>query len=670
MFLPIGLNLEGRSCLIVGGGSIAAHKAHILRAHGARLRVVAQAFNQDEIWQDQGIACLCAAYTAAHLEDAQFVIAATNAATVNEEIVRDCRASHRLVQRVDKPSDCDWILSATIRRGAFTAAFSTDGLFPALTARIRKSAEHIFGDDLARLCEEARTLRMADEKAAGDMHARNLSLQQLAQQLDEHWYLHHEDKRTAGEFGKVYLVGAGPGDPGLITVKGVACLRKATVVVHDALANPQLLDLHCAGALRIDVSKRKGRCMHMQPEINQILVEWAKKGHTVVRLKGGDPMIFGRGGEEARTLMAEGIDFEIVPGVSSLSAVPAYAGIPITDREYSAASVGFYSLHRRAGAGLEDEEWRRIADGPETLVLFMGMTLLAQAVDKLKQYGRPGSTPIALISQGTLHEQQQIVATLDSILAHEELAKLPGPGLIVIGNVVNARDKMQWFKPNHQATTFSIAQAEPAKAREILLVRHAEVAPENQGRYLGVTDAPLSEHGLKQAAALASVASLQDAQMVFSSPMLRVRQTLSAAMPAINHPVTIDDLHEINFGTWENHTFADVATHDPAHANEWIKLHGGFAFPQGESIEGFQQRVAHAAEELMQHAAKLPEGAKVAIFAHGVTLRFLLAYWIGLPLQTLFSIDVAYASVTTLRLYGKRGILQCLNNTTHLQGIQ
>jgi uroporphyrin-III C-methyltransferase/precorrin-2 dehydrogenase/sirohydrochlorin ferrochelatase len=235
-------------------------------------------------------------------------------------------------------------------------------------------------------------------------------------------------------------------------VKGAECLRSATVVIHDALANSELLDMYCSGALRLDVSKRKGMCLHMQPEINQMLIGWARRGHTVIRLKGGDPMIFGRGGEEARALSAAGISFEIVPGVSSLSAVPAYAGIPVTDREYDAASVGVYSLHRRSGTGfgLSEEQWRKMAEGPETLVLFMGMTVLSEAVEKLRFYGREGSTPIALIVQGTLPDQREVVATLDTILQREELKESHGPGLIVIGNVVRAKSSMGWFRPQER----------------------------------------------------------------------------------------------------------------------------------------------------------------------------------------------------------------------------
>ncbi len=239
-------------------------------------------------------------------------------------------------------------------------------------------------------------------------------------------------------------MGAGPGDPGLITVKAVQCLRAATVVIHDALANPILLDMYCPGTRRLDVSKRKGLHNHMQPEINEMMIECAREGDIVVRLKGGDPMIFGRVGEEGRALAAAGVPFEIVPGISSLASVPAYAGIPITDREFGGHSVGIYSLHLRNGKGLSQEQWRKMANGPDTLVLFMGMTILGEAVDNLVSNGLPGSTPIALITQGTTDHQREIFSTLETSVETIAGMTLEGPGLIVIGDVVKAAATMDW----------------------------------------------------------------------------------------------------------------------------------------------------------------------------------------------------------------------------------
>ncbi len=669
MFLPIGLKVDGKLCLLVGGGTIAARKCQTLLAYGARVRVVAQAFNDDPAWSHDRVERIQSSYQAKYLEDVSLVIAATSDPHTNQLIVQDSHAANKLVLCVDSPEECDWIMSATLRRGAFTVSFGTDGVFPALAARLKRDSSAIFGEDLARLCEDARRLRQNVQQTERDRLLRKTSLRDLADSLDEFRYLDGARNRSTNKpIGKVYLVGAGPGDVGLITVKGAECLRAATVVIHDALANNELLDLYCGGALRIDVSKRKGMCLHMQPEINQMLIDWARRGHTVVRLKGGDPMIFGRGGEEARALAAAGIGFEIVPGVSSLSAVPAYAGIPVTDREYGAASVGIYSLHRRSGIGLSEEQWKRIAEGPETLVLFMGMSLLAVAVEKLRQYGRDGSTPIALISQGTMAGQREVVATLETICECGELNELPGPGLIVVGNVVQAKSRMDWFHPHEQVCkelpcAGSAHQLE--RTLEIVLVRHAEVEAPYQGRYIGSTDAPLSEQGMRQASALQP---LQEPGKVFASPLLRVHQTVAAARPD-DACAWLDDLREIRFGDWENRTFSEVLENDPVNADRWARLDGSFAFPEGESREAFQQRIARAAETILTQARADEEQGRIFIFAHGVAIRFLIVHWLGLPIHAVSSLAVSYASVSTIRIRGDRGVLMKLNGTEHLRNL-
>lgn len=250
----------------------------------------------------------------------------------------------------------------------------------------------------------------------------------------------------AEDVGKVYLVGAGPGDPGLITVKGADCLRTADVVLYDAIANPLLLAMYAPHAEHIDASKRKGHCAMAQQETIQTLIELARAGRTVVRLKGGDPCIFGRGGEEARALFQAGVPFEIVPGVSSVSAVPAYAGIPITDRDF-ASSFGVYSLHKRGGLGLSDAEWRAIAQGPDTLVLLMGQTVMDEISAKLIEFGRPATMPAALVTQGTTTRQRRVVATLANLAAEASGLPKDGPGLIVVGDVVRAIPLMDWFVP-------------------------------------------------------------------------------------------------------------------------------------------------------------------------------------------------------------------------------
>ena len=252
----------------------------------------------------------------------------------------------------------------------------------------------------------------------------------------------YTDSFEARSSGTVYLVGAGPGDPGLLTLRGLECLQKADVVVHDRLANHQLL-AYAALAELIDVGKQPDHHPVPQAQINAILVEEAQKGKSVVRLKGGDPFVFGRGGEEAQALAEAGIPFEIVPGVTSAIAVPAYAGIPVTQRGV-ACSVAFITGHC-AGVKPLDLNWQALA-GIDTLVFLMGVHNLPTIVTSLVEVGRSSETPVALIEQGTLPEQKVVTGSLADIL--ERAVEIKPPAIIIVGEVVDLGSTLDWYRPN------------------------------------------------------------------------------------------------------------------------------------------------------------------------------------------------------------------------------
>ena len=243
--------------------------------------------------------------------------------------------------------------------------------------------------------------------------------------------------------GKVYLVGAGPGDPGLITVRALQLLRRAEVIVYDQLVNPALLEEAPSSAERIFVGKQAGRHCIAQGEINEVLIHYARLEHQVVRLKGGDPFVFGRGGEEAEALADAGIPFEIVPGVSSAVAVPAYAGIPLTHRKF-ASSFAVVTGHE-ARKAQDAVDWAKLATAVDTLVILMGLSNLSIIAAKLLAHGRAPETPAAVIRRGTTEEQETIFGTLADIV--EKSALLEPPALIVVGDVVSLADKLQWFDP-------------------------------------------------------------------------------------------------------------------------------------------------------------------------------------------------------------------------------
>jgi uroporphyrinogen III methyltransferase / synthase len=250
--------------------------------------------------------------------------------------------------------------------------------------------------------------------------------------------------------GTVYLIGAGPGDPGLLTVRGLELLRRAQIIVFDQLVNPVLLEEASDGAVKIFAGKRAGRHCIAQSEINQSLIDHARLGYEVVRLKGGDPFVFGRGGEEAEALAAAGVPFEIVPGVSSAVAVPAYAGIPLTHRNYSssfAVVTGHKAQKQQAAV-----EWAKLAAAVDTLVILMGLKNLAQITAELLSHGLAPETRIAVISRGTTDDQETITGTIADIV--DKTRSMESPAVIVIGRVVELRHRLNWF-----ATRFNRSEA-------------------------------------------------------------------------------------------------------------------------------------------------------------------------------------------------------------------
>jgi len=244
--------------------------------------------------------------------------------------------------------------------------------------------------------------------------------------------------------GKVYLVGAGPGDPGLLTVKGLDCLKQADVVIYDRLLDDSLLGAACPDAEKIYVGKAAKCHIREQGEINQLLVKKATEGKVVVRLKGGDPFVLGRGGEEAEALAMNHVPFEVVPGVSSALAVPAYAGIPVTHRRV-ASSLAVITGHEAASKGKSSIAWDKLATGADTLVFLMGMGNLAPIVERLIENGRAPSTPVALIRDGTTPKQQTLVGTLEDIVAQTEQSGFQPPAVIIVGEVVRLRERLRWF---------------------------------------------------------------------------------------------------------------------------------------------------------------------------------------------------------------------------------
>ncbi len=265
--------------------------------------------------------------------------------------------------------------------------------------------------------------------------------------MSMHDLSHRPVEHTHSSVGKIYLVGAGPGDPDLITVKGLKVLRTADVVIYDNLVNPMLLRETKPDTLKIYVGKRAGQHTLKQKEINKLLVHYASEGKIVVRLKGGDPFVFGRGGEEAEELVEHGIPWEMVPGITSAIAVPAYAGIPVTHRDYAAA---FTVITGHEAASKEDGisfDWEALAHLNGTIIILMGMSNLPIIARQLISYGRAANTPVAVVRCGSTSEQQSVIGTLENIAEQIQQAGITSPAVIVIGDVVHLHHTLQWFQP-------------------------------------------------------------------------------------------------------------------------------------------------------------------------------------------------------------------------------
>jgi uroporphyrinogen III methyltransferase/synthase len=269
--------------------------------------------------------------------------------------------------------------------------------------------------------------------------------------------------------GKVYLVGAGPGDPKLLTIRGKECLQRADVVLYDYLANPALLALAPVEAERIYVGRRGRQAYDDQDHINHLLIQKAGEGKIVVRLKGGDPFVFGRGGEEAEAVAAAGVAYEIVPGVTSAVAVPAYAGIPVTHRTF-ASSVAFLTAHEDPTKGASALDWSRMASGPGTLVFLMGVKNLQAVVDRLITEGKSPDLPVAVIRWGTRALQRTVVGALRDIVEKVAKAKVEPPALVVVGDVVRLRERLNWF------------ESKPLFGKRILVTRAPDQAPDLSDR--------------------------------------------------------------------------------------------------------------------------------------------------------------------------------------------
>lgn len=452
-YFPLFCRLQGRRCLLVGAGDVAERKARLLLEAGAELWVGAPAFSPAfrEWAQQKAITLLPGPFDPGWLTGCWLVVAATSDDAVNQQVAEAAETQQIFCNLVDAPQAASAIMPSIIDRSPLMVAVSSGGRAPVLARLLRERLEAILPQHLGQLAQRAGTLRDRVKKQFGSLNARRhfwerfFSSERLAQTLANGDSERAEQITDAlfnadiASQGEVALVGAGPGDAGLLTLKGLQHIQQADVIVYDRLVSDEILNLVRRDAERIFVGKRAGHHCVPQDEINQLLCEQAQRGKRVVRLKGGDPFIFGRGGEELEALAQLQIPFSVVPGITAASGCAAYSGIPLTHRDH-AQSVRLVTGHLQKTGTLA---WQTLAAEQQTLVFYMGLAQAGEIQQQLIKHGMRRDMPVALVENGTSTLQRVVTGTLDEL---EALAgQVISPSLMIIGSVVSLRASLRWF---------------------------------------------------------------------------------------------------------------------------------------------------------------------------------------------------------------------------------
>jgi uroporphyrin-III C-methyltransferase/precorrin-2 dehydrogenase/sirohydrochlorin ferrochelatase len=455
-YFPLFLDIAGKPVLLVGGGEVAARKFALLREAGARVTVVSPELGEElqSALAEGAITHLARPFAASDLEGVWLAVAATNDRSVNSRVSEVAEGARIPCNVVDDRELSSFIMPAIIDRSPVQIAISTGGTSPVLARLIRERLETLLDSSLGPLAAFADRWRVAVKAKFADIGARRrflswmltgpvaaaLRADRTAQAEDlTRKALESADSLPAGH---VVLVGAGPGNSGLMTLQGLRALQEADVIVHDRLVSAEVLDLARRDAARFDVGKFVGGGGATQEEINKLLVEHAQRGEYVVRLKGGDSFVFGRGGEEIDFLRQNGVSYEVIPGITAALAAGAYAGVPLTDRRYSQA-VRFLT-------GNSDEQvgqfnYSDLAAGRETLAFYMSVGRLAALRDKLLASGVRGDMPVAFIENASRAEQRVLVSTVEGMQRDAVMQKIKAPTLMIIGNVAKTAAELQWF---------------------------------------------------------------------------------------------------------------------------------------------------------------------------------------------------------------------------------
>lgn len=455
-YLPLFFDLRNTPVLVVGGGSVALRKTRLLCRAGAAVTVVSPEMipELEKLLLQCGGRWTQAHYQRQYLEDSRLVVAATPHQAVNEEVSRHARAAGVAVNVVDNPALSSFIFPAIVDRDPLLIGIGSGGRSPVLVRQLRARIEAVVPSAYGRLAKFVGRFRSQVQAGISDPGQRRAFWERvLSGSIAERVLTGRESdaearlqallmEPQASVVGEVYLIGAGPGDPDLLSFKAARLLQAADVVLYDRLASPQVLDMARRDAERIYVGKQRADHALPQQEINTLLLDLAQQGKRVARLKGGDPFIFGRGGEEIELLAEQRVPFQVVPGVTAASGCACYAGIPLTHRDH-AQSVRFIAGH------LKNDElnlpWPELVHPSQTLVFYMGLHGLPIICSQLQAHGHAPETPIALVEQGTTAQQRTHVGTLSDMVEKVADREVHAPTLIIVGGVVSLREKLAWF---------------------------------------------------------------------------------------------------------------------------------------------------------------------------------------------------------------------------------
>ena len=454
--LPLFHNIRDARCVLVGAGSVAARKLRLLLNAGAAVEVIApQSCAEIKRLAEAGrITLITRAFHITDLAGASLVIAATNDLDVNQQVSEQAHAQHTPVNVVDNPELSSVLFPSIVDRSPVQIAIGTNGSAPVLARMLRTQLEALIPAGVGALADLSKRFRKQVKTTILDQSGRkafweNVFSGEVAElvykgrlEAAEQCLEQQLVKTDKDEAGEVYLVGGGPGDPELLTIRALRLMQQADIVLYDRLISDAVLDLVRRDAERIYVGKKAGEHPVTQNNINEKLVEFARAGKRVLRLKGGDPFLFGRGGEEIQHLAAQGIAFQVVPGITAASGCASYAGIPLTHRDY-AQSVRFQTGHRKGES--VDLDWEALAKPDQTLVFYMPINGLTTICHKLHEHGVRADMPAALIENGTRTEQRVFsgnLLTLPEVIVDQDIK---APTLLIVGEVVSLRDSLNWF---------------------------------------------------------------------------------------------------------------------------------------------------------------------------------------------------------------------------------